>query len=173
MVQGFDGHHPVVPESVYLHETAVVIGRVTLGERCSLWPHVVLRGDEGFVAVGDDTNLQDGTTVHMTGGESDTVIGARVTVGHNCILHGCRIEDDCLIGMGALIMDNAVIGRGSFIGAGTLITAGKVIPPGSMVFGRPMKIVRATNERDRASIDYGWRRYVERSRMYLAQQRGG
>jgi carbonic anhydrase/acetyltransferase-like protein (isoleucine patch superfamily) len=166
VLETFDGHTPVVDPTAWLHRTAVVIGKVTIGRNCSVWPHATLRGDEGTITIGDDTNIQDGTTVHMTGGESDTVVGSRVTVGHNCILHGCIVEDDVLIGMGTTILDNTVIGRGSYIGAGTLITGGKTIPPGSLVFGNPMRIVRPVNDRETGWIDYAWRHYVEGSRKY-------
>ena len=171
-VESIEGHTPHIPASAWVHGTAAVIGQVRLGERVSVWPQATLRGDEGVIEVGDDTNIQDGTTVHMTGGLSHTRIGARVTVGHNCIIHGCTIEDDCLIGMGSIIIDNAVIGAGSVIGAGTLVTAGKIIPPGSLVFGRPMQIVRPVNDKERAQIHHGWTHYVERSRVYQAAARG-
>ncbi len=165
-VEPFDGHHPVIDPSAWVHKSAVIIGQVTLGARCSVWPHATLRGDEGFIRVGDDTNIQDGTTVHMTGGESDTIVGSRVTVGHNCILHGCTVEDDVLIGMGSLVMDGVVVGTGSYVGAGTLITGGKIIPPGSMVFGNPMRIMRAVDAREREWIAYAWKHYVDGAQKY-------
>ncbi len=165
-IEYFDGHWPVVDPTAFIHRTAVVIGEVVIGAECSLWPHATLRGDEGSIVIGAGTNIQDSTVVHMTGGRSDTYVGSRVTVGHNCIIHGCRIEDDCLIGMGAIILDNAVVGRGSYIGAGTLIPGGKEIPPGSFVYGNPFKIVRAVNTREVEWIDYAWKHYRETATRY-------
>jgi carbonic anhydrase/acetyltransferase-like protein (isoleucine patch superfamily) len=144
----------------------VIIGQVRIAADASIWPHVTLRGDEGEISVGEATNIQDNSVVHMTGGQSHSRIGARITIGHACIIHGCIIEDDCLIGMGSTVMDNAVIGRGSYIGAGTLVPGGKVIPPGSFVFGNPFRIHRPVNARDTAWIDYAWRHYREVAAKY-------
>ena len=170
MIQGYDGHEPSVHETAWVHSTAVVIGQVEIGSDCSIWPNTTIRADEGRVVIGAGSNIQDGTTVHMTGGWSTTTVGERVTVGHNCILHGCTIEDDVLIGMGTIILDNVRIGAGSYIGAGTLITAGKEIPPNSFAYGNPMKILRETNEREKGWIDYAWRHYVENSKKYEAAE---
>lgn len=168
MIQPFDGHHPDIADSAWVHPAAVVIGRVTLGADVSIWPNTTLRGDEGRIAIGAGSNIQDGTTVHMTGGRSETMVGERVTVGHNCILHGCVIEDDVLIGMGSIVLDNARVGRGSYIGAGTLVTGDKVIPPGSLVFGNPMRIVRPCGEREAEWIAYAWKHYVDNARKHAA-----
>ena len=170
VIESFGDARPVVPESAWVHKTAVVIGQVTLGEDVSIWPNVTIRADEGQVRIGDGTNIQDGSTIHMTGGLSNTGVGARVTVGHNCILHGCEIEDDVLIGMGSIIMDNVTIGRGSFIGAGTLIPPGKKIPPGSFVRGNPMQIVRACEQREETWIAYAWSHYVDNMKQYKSEQ---
>ena len=166
MIPGFDGHEPQVDADAWVHASAVVIGKVELGPDCSIWPNTTIRADEGRVIIGAGSNIQDGTTIHMTGGWSETTVGERVTVGHNCILHGCTIADDVLIGMGTIIMDNVEIGTGSYIGAGTLVTAGKKIPPNSFAYGNPMKIVRETDEREKGWIDYAWRHYVENSKKY-------
>lgn len=168
MIEPFDGTHPTLGEGAWVHPAAVVIGRVTLGADVSVWPNATLRGDEGRIVIGDGSNIQDGTTVHMTGGRSETIVGARVTVGHNCILHGCVIEDDVLIGMGAIVLDNARVGRGCYIGAGTLITGDKVIPPGSLVFGNPMRVVRPCGAREAEWIDYAWRHYIDNARKHAA-----
>jgi carbonic anhydrase/acetyltransferase-like protein (isoleucine patch superfamily) len=165
-LEAFDGFVPEIDPTVFVHRTAAVIGRVRIGADASIWPHVTLRGDEGEIEVGEATNIQDNSVVHMTGGQSHSRIGARITIGHACIIHGCIIEDDCLIGMGSTILDNAVIGRGSYIGAGTLIPGNKIIPPGSFVFGNPFKIHRPVNARDTAWIDYAWRHYREVAAKY-------
>lgn len=168
-IESHEGVWPEIPNSCFVHQSAVIIGRVTLGERVSIWPNTTLRGDEGTISIGDDCNIQDGTVVHMTGGESDTVLGSRITVGHNCILHGCIIADDVLIGMGSLVMDNVEIGAGSYIGAGTLIPPRKVIPPNSLVYGNPFRIVRETNEKQREWIQYAWKHYWENAEKYRAK----
>lgn len=162
----FEAHWPEIGEDCWIHARATLIGQVRLGRGVSVWPGATLRADEGAIVVGEYSNIQDGTTVHMTGGLTETHIGARVTVGHNVILHGCTVEDDCLIGMGALLLDGARIGRGSYIGAGTLIPPNKVIPPGSFVMGNPYRIVRACGPREAEWIDHAWRHYVEQAAKY-------
>ena len=166
-IEVFDGVTPLIGDEVFIHSSSAVIGRVILGDRVSIWPQVTLRGDEGEIKIGEDTNLQDGTTVHMTGGYSHSAIGSRVTVGHMCLLHGCTIEDDCLIGMGTLLLDRCVIGAGSYIAAGTMITGGKIIPPNSFVMGRPgsLKITPISDLRAQER-EYSWRHYVEVQRKY-------
>jgi gamma-carbonic anhydrase len=169
-LEPYKQHHPVVHPTAFVHSAATVIGDVVIDEEASIWPGAVLRGDDGAIRIGARTSIQDGSVVHMTKGLSVTTIGARVTVGHNVILHGCTVEDDCLIGMGAILLDGAVIGRGSLVGAGTLITTNKVIPPGSVVLGNPGKVVRAAGEKERAMIDHGWREYQERGGEYRARR---
>ena len=169
-IEPIGGVTPTLGDEVFIHPSAVVIGRVRLGARVSVWPNVTIRGDEGDVVIGDDTNIQDGSTVHMTGGLSHSMIGARVTVGHMCLLHGCRVGDDCLIGMGSMLLDNCVVGEGSFIAAGTLITGGKEIPPGSFVMGRPGSLViKPITTQRRQELEYSWRHYVETQRLYRAR----
>lgn len=166
-LEPFSSYLPQVGSEVFIHPSAAVIGRVTLGDRVSIWPQVTLRGDEGDIIIGEDTNIQDGTTVHMTGGLSHSMIGARVTVGHMCLLHGCIVGDDCLIGMGSILLDNCKIGAGSFIAAGSMITGGKEIPPHSFVMGRPGHLViQAITERRTQEMAYSWRHYVEVQRGY-------
>jgi carbonic anhydrase/acetyltransferase-like protein (isoleucine patch superfamily) len=143
-----------------------VIGDVVIGPRSSIWPTVVLRGDDAPIRIGTETSIQDGSVLHTTTDLSECIVGDRVTVGHKVILHGCTVEDECLIGMGAIILDNAVIGRGSVVGAGTLITQNKVIPPNSLVLGSPGKVVRECGDAERRLIDMGWREYIERAREY-------
>jgi len=171
-LETFDGFTPEVDPSAFVHRSAVLIGRVRIGAESSIWPHATLRGDEGEIVVGAGTNIQDNSVVHMTGGKSDTYVGSRITIGHGCIIHGCTIEDDCLIGMGSTIMDNAVIGRGSFIGAGTLIPGGKIVPPGSFVYGNPFRIVRAVTARDTEWIAYAWQHYRDTAARYRAPRAG-
>lgn len=169
MVEKLDDLTPKIDESAFVHASAVVIGDVVVGVDCSIWPNATLRGDEGRIVIGDGTNIQDGCTLHMTGGRTDTLVGARVTVGHNTILHGCTIGDDCLVGMGSLVMDDAVVGAGSYIGAGTLIPPGKIIPPGSMVYGNPYRVVRPVSAKDTEWIAHAWVHYRDNARRYQAR----
>lgn len=161
---------PAIAESAFVHESAVVIGDVELAADVSIWPQVTLRGDEGQIRIGEGTNIQDGTTIHMTGGLSHTLVGARVTVGHNCILHGCRVGDGALVGMGAIVLDNAVIGEGAMVGAGALVTQNKEIPPHTLAFGNPVKVIRELNENERQYLAYAWRHYVEQAGRYRARR---
>ncbi len=148
MIETYKGHTPVVDDTAFVHDSAVIIGDVTIDARANIWPGVVLRGDQGAIRIGAETSIQDGTIAHATGGLSTTTIGARCTVGHKALLHGCTVEPDCLIGMGAILMDNCVIGRESIIAAGALVPVGREIPPRSLVVGVPGKVVRALSDED-------------------------
>jgi carbonic anhydrase/acetyltransferase-like protein (isoleucine patch superfamily) len=146
----------------FIHATAVVLGRVVLGADVSVWPCAVLRGDSDVITVGAGTNLQDGVVVHVDPGVP-CVIGARCTVGHRAIVHGCTVEDEVLIGMGAIILNHAVIGTGSIIGAGAVVREGMVVPPRSLVLGVPGRVVREVQDDEvRATIDSA-ARYVDRA----------
>jgi len=168
-LEPYQEHTPQVAPGAYVHEDATVIGQVTIGEESSIWPAAVLRGDDGPIRVGRQTSIQDGSVVHMTRGLSETTVGDRVTVGHKVLLHGCAVEDECLIGMGAILLDNARIGRGSLVGAGALVLQNMEVPPGSLVLGSPAKVVRPLDEKERGMIAHGWREYVERTAEYLAR----
>ncbi|MEC7986664.1 MAG: gamma carbonic anhydrase family protein, partial [Myxococcota bacterium] len=131
-IRPFKEHSPQVHPLAYVDPTSVVIGDVFLAQEVSIWPLVVLRGDQGAIYIDAQSNIQDGSVAHATGGVSTVHVGKRVTVGHKVLLHGCRVEDDCLIGMGAILLDKCVIGSGSIVGAGSLVTSGMVIPAGSL-----------------------------------------
>jgi carbonic anhydrase/acetyltransferase-like protein (isoleucine patch superfamily) len=142
MILSFDGVDPDIGEDVFVADDAKVIGRVTIGDRSSIWYGCVVRGDVGTIVIGDETNIQDLTTIHITGERFNTRIGSRVTVGHRAILHGCTIEDDALIGMGAIVLDGAVVEKGALVGAGALVAPGKVIPAGTMALGSPARVIK-------------------------------
>lgn len=161
MLEPYGSLAPVVDPSAYVHATALLIGDVTLGPRASVWPGVVLRGDQGAIVIGEETNIQDLTVGHATGDLSTTTIGRRVTVGHRVILHGCTVEDDCLIGMGSILLDNCHIGPWCLIGAGAVVPVGRRIPPRSLVLGAPGRVVRALTERDFEAIRGGCAAYLE------------
>jgi carbonic anhydrase/acetyltransferase-like protein (isoleucine patch superfamily) len=159
---------PRIPASAYVAPEAIVIGRVTLGERASVWPGAVLRADDDTIVIGDDTNIQDGAVLHVDPG-CPMVVGANVTIGHQAMLHGCTIGDGALIGIGALVYNKAVIGRESVVGAGAIVTEGKTFPERSLIVGMPAKLMRqlddAALEGLRANIDA----YVKRGATYRAQ----
>jgi carbonic anhydrase/acetyltransferase-like protein (isoleucine patch superfamily) len=168
MLRGYGGKHPAIGRGVFLAETCVVIGDVVVGDESSIWYGTVLRGDVMSIRVGARTSIQDGTIVHVTSGFSGTIVGDDCTIGHAAILHACTVENECLIGMGAIVLDGARVGRGSLVGAGALVTPGTDIPPGSLVVGAPAKVKRAVNAKEREQIDYGAKHYVELARAYLA-----
>lgn len=168
LVRSFDGKQPQLGRGVFLAETCALIGDVVIGDEASIWYATVLRGDGYPIRIGARTNLQDGTLVHVTTGQFATLVGDDCTVGHGAIIHGCTIEDRCLIGMGATILDGARVGRGSLVGAGALITPGTDIPPDSLVLGAPAKVVRPIKPSEREQIEFGAAHYVELARRYLA-----
>ena len=148
--------------SAFIHPLAFVCGDVTLGARVSVWPTAVVRGDTAPIAIGADSNVQDGTVVHVDHGVPCT-IGERVAIGHRAIVHGATVEDDCLIAMGAVLLNRVHVGRGSIVGAGAVCTEGMRVPPNSLVLGVPARVVRETTDEERARI----RRTVE---SYLSLQ---
>jgi carbonic anhydrase/acetyltransferase-like protein (isoleucine patch superfamily) len=164
----FRGLEPRIAADVFLADHVAVIGDVVIGAGSSLWYGAVVRGDAMPIRIGRDTSIQDNSVVHVTGGISGTEIGDRVTVGHNVTVHACTVEDDCIIGIGSIILDRARIGRGSIIGAGALVTPGTVIPPGSMVMGAPAKVKRALTDEERERIASSAEHYVELARAYRA-----
>jgi len=136
---------PTVAESAWVAPSADVIGDVTIGEQVSIWYHCVLRGDIAPISIGAETNIQDLTMVHVDV-DTPAVIGARVGIGHRAIIHGCTIGDDCLIGMGAIVLSHAVIGEGSVVAAGAIVLEGTAVPPRSLVVGVPARIIRDVDE---------------------------
>lgn len=167
MIQRYGAKMPRIHPTAWVHPSAVVIGDVWLGPRVSVWPGVVLRGDCGAIRVGEDSNLQDGTVVHTTQDISETHVGCRVTVGHSVILHGCRVADDCLVGMHSTLLDNCRIGDHCIVAAGSLVTVGKDFAPRSLIVGSPAAVSRAVSDKNLSQIDYGWRAYRQYCQPYL------
>ena len=155
----FEGASPAVGAGGYRDATAVLIGQVVLGADVSVWPQTVLRADTDVIRVGDRTNIQDGCVVHVDAGVPCT-IGAGVTIGHRAVIHGCRIADDVLIGMGAILMNHCEIGAGSIIGAGALVTEHTVVASGSLVVGAPARVVRPTTPEEQEGIRASAAHYV-------------
>ncbi len=173
MITNYLNYTPKMKERVWIAPSADVIGRVEMGEDVSIWFGCVVRGDVHHIKIGDRSNIQDLSMVHVThhkiADESDghpTIIGSDVTVGHRVMLHGCTIEDACLIGMSATILDGAVIGKESIVGAGALVTINKVFPPRSLIMGSPAKVVRELSDEEVAELYASARRYVSFKENY-------
>lgn len=162
------GKDPVVPSSAWIHPSAVVLGDVTLGADVSVWPGAVVRGDRDRVSIGAESNVQDGAVLHCDPG-LPLRIGARVTIGHRAVLHGCTVEDGALIGIGAIVLNGAVIGAGALIAAGAVVAERQVIPPDSLVAGVPAKVLRPLNAEQRARVERGYQTYVGLKELYRAR----
>lgn len=151
---------PALGKGVYLARTAVVLGDVTLGDHSSVWYNTVLRGDINRIVVGHHTNIQDNSVLHLAD-DYPCLVGNWVTVGHSAIVHACTVGDECLVGMGAVVLDGAVVGEQSLIGAKALVTQGMKIPAGSLVLGAPAKIVRALTPEERGKLKWWAQKYVD------------
>ncbi len=158
---------PNVHPDAFVAPNATVVGRVKVEREASIWYGCVLRGDIEPISIGKQTCIQDLTVIHVDKG-LPTTVGPRVGVGHKCLLHGCVVEENCLIGMGSIVLSGAVIGTGSVVAAGSLVTEGTRVPAGSLVMGTPAKVVRQVDEVLRARIEQTWRDYVELARAYRA-----
>jgi carbonic anhydrase/acetyltransferase-like protein (isoleucine patch superfamily) len=172
MLRSFRSITPKVHPTAYIDQSAQVIGDVEIGQESSVWMNVVIRGDVNTIRIGNRTNVQDGTVIHVMRNTHATRIGHDVTVGHAAVLHGCTIRDRVLIGMGALVLNGAEIGEDSIVAAGTLVPEGKTFPPRSLLMGRPAVLKRELGDADVASVlDYA-RRYVGYRLDYMADERG-
>ncbi|MEA3370572.1 MAG: gamma carbonic anhydrase family protein, partial [Campylobacterota bacterium] len=173
MLHKFKDTLPTLGRQTWVAPSADVVGDVTCGDDCSIWFGCVVRGDVHYIKIGSRTNIQDLSMIHVThyknGDKSTgnpTIIGDDVTVGHRVMLHGCTIENACLIGMSATILDGAVIGKESIVGAGALVTKNKVFPPRSLIVGSPAKVLRELNDEEVAELYASAKRYVEFKRDY-------
>ncbi len=159
---------PQIDASAYVAKGAIVIGACTLGKNSSVWHGCVLRGDINTIEIGEGSNVQDGTMVHLAD-DYGVKVGKYVTIGHAAMIHACEIGDECLIGMQATVLDGAVIGAQSIVGAGALVTKGTHVPPGSLVLGSPAKVVKTLSEEERAKLK-GWaEKYVIVSRGHKSR----
>ena len=171
MIRSYQGHTPVIPESCYVDVSAQIIGDVVLGDHASVWMNAVVRGDVHSIRLGAHSNVQDCSVLHGMRNLYPVIVGEYVTIGHNATVHGCVVEDACLIGMGATIMNNARIGEGSIIAAGALIPENTVIPPRSLVAGVPGKVRRTLTDSDREMILKYARNYLDYTKFYLEEQK--
>lgn len=169
MLHEYRGKTPKLGERVYVAEGAQIVGDVEIGDDSSVWYNSVLRGDVDIIRIGKYTNIQDGSIGHVMRNECPLILGDYVTIGHGAKLHGCTVESHCLIGIGAILLNNVRVGERSIVGAGALLTEGTVIPPRSLVLGMPAKVKRALSDAEIASIDEYAKRYYEYKETYLAQ----
>jgi carbonic anhydrase/acetyltransferase-like protein (isoleucine patch superfamily) len=165
MIRPFRGKIPKAAASAYIDPSAQVIGDIAIGERSSIWPNVSARGDVSSITIGDESNVQDNCVLHCDEG-FPLIIGDRVTVGHMAMLHGCVIEDETLIGIGAILLNGARIGKGSVIAAGALIPEGMQVPPYSMVMGVPGKVRREITPDERERFKLNCQHYVDLAAQY-------
>ncbi|MCS7026570.1 MAG: gamma carbonic anhydrase family protein [Bryobacteraceae bacterium] len=166
MIRSFRGAVPKVAPSCYIDPSAQVIGDVIIGERSSVWCHATVRGDVNSIRIGEGTNIQDNSVLHVDSDGFPLHIGNRVTVGHAVVLHGCTIEDDCLIGIGAIVLNGAQVGAGSVIAAGALVPEGAVIPPGSLAMGVPAKVRRLVSPEEKERFRLNAEHYIELRQHY-------
>ncbi len=179
-IRPYRGVLPTLGERVYIDPIASVIGDVVLGDDVSVWPFTVIRGDVNFVRIGARTNIQDGTVVHVSHdgphaklGGFATVIGEDVTIGHKAIIHACRIEDACLVGMGSTVLDGAVIRKHGFLGAGAVLTPGKEVGEGEMWLGSPARFARRLSDAEIEALYYSAGHYVRLKDEYLTATPAG
>jgi carbonic anhydrase/acetyltransferase-like protein (isoleucine patch superfamily) len=170
MVRSYLGHTPVIPDSCYVDISAQVVGQVELGQRSSVWMNAVLRGDVHSIRLGSQSNVQDCAVLHGMRYKYPVIVGDWVTIGHNATVHGCVVEDACLIGIGVTILNNARIGEGSIIAAGAVVPENTVVPPNTLWAGVPAKERRRLDPNDRESILVYARNYVDYTATYLRER---
>lgn len=152
IIKSLRGFTPVFGSNCFLADNAVVVGEVKMGDNCTVWFNAVVRGDVHSITIGDNTNIQDGAIIHCTYQKAKTVIGSNVSIAHQAVVHGCTIDDNVLVGMGAIIMDDAVVGSNSVIAAGAIVLPGTKVEPGSIYAGIPAKRVKDISEEMKAVI---------------------
>ncbi|MCU7800894.1 MAG: gamma carbonic anhydrase family protein [gamma proteobacterium symbiont of Lucinoma myriamae] len=174
-IRPFKQAKPDIGKDVYIDESAQVIGQVEIGADSSVWPNTTIRGDVNWIKIGANTSIQDGSTLHVTHDHTNNhpgghplSIGSQVTVGHNVVLHGCTIEDNCLIGMGAIILDEAHLEKNVFLAAGALVSPGKRLESGNLYIGSPARKLRALTEDEIEGLQYSAEHYVRLKNDYLS-----
>jgi len=176
-IRQFQNQTPVIHDSAYVDTTALVIGQVSIGADSSIWPMTVVRGDINTISIGERTNIQDGSILHVSHdgefspGGANMVIGNDVTIGHSVVLHACTLNDCCLIGIGSVILDNAVVHKHAMVGAGSLVTNGKELEGGYLWMGRPAKKVRQLSDREIEYLSYSANHYVKVKQMHEKSNR--
>ncbi len=166
MIRPFRGVHPQIHPTAYVEPSAQVIGDVHLGEEASIWCNCTVRGDIHYIRIGDRSNVQDNSVIHVRHGSHPTILESEVTVGHSATLHGCYVEQGCLIGIGSILLDDVRIGARSLVAAGSLVSPGTVIPPRSLVMGFPARVKRPLTDEEVSNLELFWKNYVEYTREY-------
>jgi carbonic anhydrase/acetyltransferase-like protein (isoleucine patch superfamily) len=163
----YKGKHPKIDPTVFVAPNATIIGDVEIGANSSVWFNSVIRGDVFYIRIGENTNIQDGSIIHVTTDTYATIIGNSVIMGHGVVAHGCTIKDSALIGMGAILLDDCEIGEQALVAAGSLITMGMKVPPRTLVAGSPAKVKRELTPEELMRIEENWRHYVDLKNDYL------
>jgi carbonic anhydrase/acetyltransferase-like protein (isoleucine patch superfamily) len=171
MIRPFGGIHPRIHHTAFVEESAQVIGDVHLGEESSIWFNAVVRGDVHYIRIGNRSNVQDNSVIHVRNDSHPTIIEDEVTVGHSVTLHGCHVERGSLIGIGSIVLDDARVGAGSIVAAGAVVSPGTVIPAHSLVMGIPAKVKRELTAQEVEQLTVFWRNYVDYTRLYKAEQK--
>jgi carbonic anhydrase/acetyltransferase-like protein (isoleucine patch superfamily) len=166
----YNGIYPSIAQDAFIAPNAVIIGDVTIGSKSSIWFGCVLRGDVAKIAIGEQTNIQDGSVIHVTRNGVDTIIGSGVTIGHKVLLHGCAINDGAFIGMGSTIMDKSIVESGAMVAAGSLVSGKKIIKTGEVWAGNPAKFFREIKEEELNHIPVSAANYVKHAGEYLAMK---
>ena len=161
---------PRIAESAYVDASAQVIGDVVIGERSSIWPNVSIRGDVNYIRVGDETSIQDNSVLHVDHVVYPCIVGSRVTVGHNVVLHGCEVNDGALIGIGAVVLNGAKIGAGAVVAAGALVPEGMDVPANMVVMGTPAKVRREVTSEEQERFQKNCNNYVKITAIYKEEQ---
>jgi carbonic anhydrase/acetyltransferase-like protein (isoleucine patch superfamily) len=169
MKLAFNGKSPDIHETVYIASNAVIVGDVVIGRDSSVWFNAIVRGDENYIRIGSRTNIQDNSVLHITHKTYPLFIGDNVTIGHGAIVHGCRIKSECLIGIGAIILDGAVVGEQAIVAAGSLVKEGMIVPPRTLVAGIPAIVKRELTEEDIEHIMTLANNYVELAHTYKSK----
>lgn len=165
----YQGTHPTIHPEAFVAPGAVVIGDVVIGAGSSVWFNCTIRGDVHFIRIGERTNIQDGTVVHVTSNKFPTVIGSDITVGHGAVLHACTLEDGCFVGMGATVLDGAVVESGAMVAAGAVVTPGKRVKGGELWAGSPAKLLRPLSAADLAFFPVSAANYRDLAARYRAE----
>jgi carbonic anhydrase/acetyltransferase-like protein (isoleucine patch superfamily) len=169
LIKSFGGASPKIHETAFVAENAVVIGDVEIGANSSVWYGSIVRGDVNSIRIGARTNIQDATVIHVSRGTHPIVLEDEVTIGHRVTLHGCHVEHNSLIGIGAILLDGVRIGNNSLVAAGSLVTPRTVMPPRSLVMGSPARVKRELTDAEIADLQHFWRNYVEYTLLYLRE----
>ena len=170
MIKNFQAKQPKIHESVFVAENAVIIGDVEIGKDSSVWYGCILRGDVNYIRIGERTNIQDASVIHVSAKTHPTVLEDEITVGHRVTLHGCYVESNCLIGINSVILDGAHIGKNSLVAAGSLVTPNTKIPANSLVMGSPAKVKRELTAGEIKDLEKFWRNYVEYGKIYREEK---